>query len=324
LTAGLVVGKMNVQFTERDGMKSTLGLLATLFAAITVPTLAWAADPATPATQSDAKATTQPAKTLTLDLGNKVTMKLVQIPAGKFLMGSPDSEQKEAAKSAAASGLKEEDVKKWFENESPQHEVTISKAYYMGIYDVTQEQYEQVMGKNPSQFKGAKNPVETVSWDDAREFCKKLSAKAGKTVQLPTEAQWEYACRAGTKTPFNTGETISTDQANYNGNYVYGNGAKGEYRQKTTPVGTFKPNAFGLYDMHGNVWQWCADRYDEKYYGNSPKADPTGPADGNARVLRGGSWCYNPLHCRSAFRYLSSPDYRFIIGFRVVVAEGVD
>ena len=285
---------------------------------------------AAPATQpgsvSAGGAATQPAKELTLDLGNKVTMKLVQIPAGKFLMGSPDAEQKEAAKSVAAAGVKEEDVRKWFANESPQHEVTISKPFYMGIYDVTQEQYEQVMGQNPSTVKGPQNPVETVSWDDAVEFCKKLSAKTGKTVVLPTEAQWEYACRAGTKTPFNTGETISTDQANYDGNSVYGNGVKGEYRQKTTPVGTFKPNAFGLYDMHGNVWQWCADRYDEKYYGNSPKADPTGPADGAARVLRGGSWGSYPRSCRSAYRCFSSPVYRSCFnGFRVVVSgSGLD
>ena len=286
---------------------------------------------AAPATQPGSVAAggaaTQPAKELTLDLGNKVTMKLVQIPAGNFLMGSPESEQKEAAKSAASPGLKEEDARKWFANESPQHEVTISKPFYMGIYDVTQEQYEQVMGQNPSTVKGPQNPVETVSWDDAVEFCKKLSAKTGKTVVLPTEAQWEYACRAGTKTPFNTGETISTDQANYDGNSVYGNGVKGEYRQKTTPVGTFKPNAFGLYDMHGNVWQWCADRYDGKYYGNSPKADPTGPADGAARVLRGGSWSSLPQFCRSAYRDFSSPVSRFNIryGFRVVVSgSGLD
>src|ERR1035437_3873380 len=139
---------------------------------------------AAPATQpgsvSVGGAATQPAKELTLDLGNKVTMKLVQIPAGKFLMGSPDAEQKEAAKSVAAVGLKEEDARKWFANESPQHEVTISKPFYMGVYDVTQEQYEQVMGKNPSNFKGAKNPVETVSWDDAVEFCKTLSKQTGK------------------------------------------------------------------------------------------------------------------------------------------------
>ena len=269
---------------------------------------------------------TQPAKELTLDLGNKVTMKLVLIPAGKFLMGSPDVEQKEAAKSAAAVGVKEEDARKLFANESPQHEVTISPGapgFYMGVYEVTQGQYEQVMGKNPSNFKGPQNPVDTVSWDDAVEFCKKLSAKTGKTVQLPTEAQWEYACRAGAKTPFNTGETISTDQANYNGNYTYGNGAKGEYRQKTTPVGSFKPNAFGLYDMHGNVWQWCADWYDEKYYGNSPKADPTGPADGQFRVLRGGSWISYPRSCRSAYRHYYYPVNRdYYLGFRVVVVSG--
>jgi formylglycine-generating enzyme required for sulfatase activity len=193
----------------------------------------------------------------------------------------------------------------------------------MGIYDVTQEQYQQVMGNNPSQFKGAQNPVEMVSWDDAADFCKKLSAKTGTVVQLPTEAQWEYACRAGTKAPFNTGETINTDQANFDGNYTYGNGAKGDYRQKTTTVGSFKPNAFGLYDMHGNVCQWCADWFEENYYGRSPKADPTGPADGTLRVLRGGSWNGRPWYCRSALRSGASPGARDGYGgFRVVV--GVD
>ena len=308
-------------------MKWTLILVALLFAGFVPPNLVQAADPVPPATQSENRATTRPAKTLTLDLGNKVTMKLVLIPAGKFLMGSPDTEQREAAKGEAAAGVKEEDARKWFANESPQHEVTISKPFYMGVYDVTQEQFEQVMGKNPSPFKGANNPVDWVSSDDAVEFCKKLSAKTGKTVQLPTEAQWEYACRAETKTPFNTGETISTDQANYNGNYVYGNGAKGEYREKTTPVGTFKPNTFGLYDMHGNVWQWCADWYDEKYYGNSPKADPTGPANGNFRVLRGGSWDCNPQVCRSAYRCIGVThlgDRSSNVGFRVVSGSGLD
>ena len=227
-------------------------------------------------------------------------MKLALIPAGKFTMGSPDSEKDHQA------------------SEGPQHEVTISKPFYMGAYEVTQEQYEQIMGKNPSNFKGPQNPVETVSWDDAVAFCQALSRKTGRTVRLPTEAEWEYACRAGTTTPFNTGETISTDQANYDGNYIYGNGRKGEYRQKTIAVGSFKPNTFGLYDMHGNVWEWCSDW--DGSYANANAVDPQGPGSVSYRVLRGGSWNYNPQNWRSAYRVRDDPDYRFSnYGFRVSV-----
>jgi formylglycine-generating enzyme required for sulfatase activity len=239
---------------------------------------------------------------LTLDLGNKVTMKLVLIPAGKFLMGSPKDEKGRS------------------EDEGPQHEVEISKPFYMGIYTATQEQYEKVMGKNPSEFKGTSNPVETVSWDDAVDFCKALSKETGKTVRLPTEAEWEYACRAGTTTPFNTGNTISTDEANYKGNDAYGDGKKGEFRQKTTPVGSFKKNAFALHDMHGNVAEWCADLYDSNYYANSPKIDPQGPNNGPLRVARGGGWNDGPLFCRSAARVWCAPTLRYAyLGFRVVV-----
>ena len=244
------------------------------------------------------------AKELTLDLGNNVTMRLALVPAGKFLMGSPKDERERAA-------------------DETQHEVAISKPFHMGIHTVTQEQYKQVMGKNPSHFKGAKNPVETVSWVDAAEFCKNLSQTTGKTLVPPTEAQWEYACRAGTTTPFNTGEIINTAQANYCGNHVYGNGQKGKYREATVAVGSFKPNAFGLYDMHGNLWQWCADWHGEDYYVNSPKTDPPGPATGQSRVLRGGSWNLHPRYCRSAFRGWVEPDLRsFYIGFRVVALPG--
>jgi formylglycine-generating enzyme required for sulfatase activity len=233
---------------------------------------------------------------------NSIGMKLVRIPAGEFLMGSPEME-------------KDRD-----QIEGPQHKVKITKPFYLGITTVTQEQWRVVMGTNPSAFKGDKLPVERVSWYDCQDFLKKLSAKDGKTYRLPTEAEWEYACRAGTTTPFNTGETINTDQANYDGNHIYGSGEKGVYREKTTPVGTFKPNAWGLYDMHGNVWQWCEDWYDEDYYKNSPVADPIGPAQGANRVLRGGSWCGVPNYCRSAFRYCRIPSYDVNFpGFRVVL-----
>jgi len=203
------------------------------------------------------------------------------------------------------------------ENEG-QHNVTISKPFYMGIYPVTQEQYEQAMGKNPSCFKGKTNPVEMVSWDDAVKFCKALSRTTGRSVRLPTEAEWEYACRAGTTTPFNTGNTISTDQANYQGDSIFGYAKKGLFRAKTTPVDNFKPNAWGIFDMHGNVFQWCSDWADD--YAKSPNTDPQGPKEGKYRIMRGGSWNFTAVGCRSASRDCVKADSRqWFIGFRVVV-----
>ena len=252
-------------------------------------------------------------KEITLDLGNNISMKLILIPAGKFTMGSPDGEKDHQA------------------DESPQREVTISKPFYMGVYEVTQEQYEQVIGKNPSSFKGAQNPVETVSWDEAVDFCKKLSQKTGKTVSLPTEAQWEYACRAGSKTRFSFGDADGDlckygnycDQSNTSG-YSWQDKDHNDGHDKTAPVGSFKPNAFGLYDMHGNVWEWCSDWYADSY-ANAKNQDPQGPDSGTLRVLRGGGWGYVPLYCRSAFRIRCNPVYRYhYVGFRVVVLSGMD
>jgi formylglycine-generating enzyme required for sulfatase activity len=203
----------------------------------------------------------------------------------------------------------------------------------MGVYEVTQEQYKAIMDKNPSNFKGAKNPVEWVSWDDAVEFCKKLSAKTGKTVRLPTEAEWEYACRAGTKTRFSFGDA-DADLHKY-GNYCDKSNTDGlewqdkehnDGHDKTAPVGSYKPNAWGLYDMHGNVWEWCDDWYADSYV-NAGTRDPQGSASGNLRVLRGGGWYFYPRDCRSAGRFRSDPGDRFVgIGFRVVSvgAVGVD
>jgi len=248
-----------------------------------------------------------------LDLGNNVKMRLVLIPAGKFMMGSPATE--------AGRGSEE----------GPQHEVTISKPFYMGVFEVTQEQYEQVMGVNPSSFKGAKNPVENVSWDDAVEFCQKLSARTGKRVMLPTEAQWEYACRAGTTTAFHTGDVLKPGQANavfaqiskpgvWDAIMAWVGESSAQKTTQTRPAGSFPPNGFGLYGMHGNVWEWCSDWYDGDYYANSPKTDPQGPEGGSYRVLRGGCWDSSPAVCRSAYRLWSSPDSRyFVIGFRVSV-----
>jgi len=254
------------------------------------------------------------AKKLTLNLGKGVTIKLALIPAGKFMMGTPAGEKDRR------------------NDEGPQREVTISKPFYMGIYEVTQEQYEQVMGTNPSKYKGKQNPVLDVSWSDALEFCRKLSQNTGKTVRLPTEAEWEHACRAGTKTRFSFGDD-AVDLHNY-GNYcdksntahcAWQDKAHNDGHDKEAPVGSFKPNAFGLYDMHGNAWEWCADWYDGKYYANANNRDPAGPDSGTQRVLRGGGCNDDPRNCRSACRGRYFPDFRGLFqGFRVVVVPGVD
>ncbi len=217
-----------------------------------------------------------------VDLGGGVTMELVWIPPGTFVMGSPDTEQPRGM------------------DESPLHEVTISRSFWLGKYEVTQEQWETVMWHNPSHFEGDKNlPVESVSWNDCQEFIRKLNERAGGGFRLPTEAEWEYACRAGSRTPFHFGKTISTDQANYNGRIRYGDGPKGIHRRTTTPVGSFPANAWGLHDMHGNVWEWCSDWYGANYT-EQKETDPQGPSSGEFRVLRGGSWNDPPGYCRAA------------------------
>ena len=244
---------------------------------------------------------------LVLDLGGEVAMKLVLIPAGKFLMGSPaDEPQREP-------------------DEAPQRTVTISRPFHLGATEVTQPQYERVTGKNPSRFRGPDNPVDSVSWNDAVAFCRAVSDRVGRNVRLPTEAEWEYACRAGTTTPFYTGPTISTDQANYAGNYAYGPGKVGEFRKKTLPVGTFAPNPWGLYDMYGNVGEWCADWYGERYYEKTGDCtDPKGPVAGDHRALRGGPWSSPPAFCRSANRFRLRPDLSGeAYGLRVAVTLGV-
>lgn len=197
-------------------------------------------------------------------------------------------------------------------DEGPVRKVALTKPFYMGIYEVTQEQYNAVMGNNPSNFSGLKNPVETVSWNDAMKFCEKMSQVTKMKVTLPTEAQWEYACRAGSQTRFSFGDNDSglAEYAWYDAN----SGGK------TYPVGQKKPNKFGLYDMHGNVWEWCLDWY-QNSYSKLNSQNPNGPTNGSYRVLRGGCWISNANYCRSTVRSRSLPGNRLIYyGFRVVLS----
>jgi formylglycine-generating enzyme required for sulfatase activity len=245
---------------------------------------------------------------------------MVRINGGTFAMGSPANEP----------GRRD--------NEGPQHYVTVS-SFYMGKYEVTQREYQEVMGTNPSNFKGDNLPVEQVSWFDAVEYCNKRSQREGLTpaytisgsgdnrtvtwnrsangYRLPTEAEWEYACRAGTTSPFSTGNNITTSQANYDGNYPYNNNAKGTYREKTTTVGSFAPNAWGLHDMHGNVREWCWDWFGN--YASGSQTDPTGASSGSFRVSRGGGWNNSAQNVRSADRHGFTPSSRtYHPGFRVL------
>ncbi|MBD2431470.1 MULTISPECIES: bifunctional serine/threonine-protein kinase/formylglycine-generating enzyme family protein [Fischerella] len=239
------------------------------------------------------------------NLGKGVILEMVQIPGGNFMMGSTQGEGKNS--------------------EKPQHTVTL-KPFFMGKYPITQEQWKAVMGNNPSRFKGAKRPVESVSWNHAVTFCKRLSQTTGKTYRLPSEAEWEYACRAGTTTPFHFGETMTTELANFNGNGTYASEPKGNYCNETTLVGSFPANPFGLYDMHGNVWEWCQDYWHDNYQ--------NAPTDGSAwltqgffgrifadfSLLRGGSWYCEPNNCRSATRHKQAPNSCFIsVGFRLAL-----
>ena len=238
-------------------------------------------------------------------LKNSIGMEFASIPAGKFLMGSPETE------------------KERFQDET-QHEVSLTQGFRIGVYKVTQAQYEQVMGKNPSLHKGATLPVETVSYDDALAFCKKLSdlpaeKAAGRKYKLPTEAEWEYCCRAGTSTPFHFGNELNGTQANCDGTFPYGTTKQGPYLKKTSPVGSYPANAWGLHDMHGNVYEWCQD-----WYGDYPKdsiKDPQGSSSGEHRVLRGGSWYSGgACDCRAGERFRSSPDnYNLLCGFRLLL-----
>ena len=253
-----------------------------------------------------------------LDLGGGVELTLMLIPSGEFMMGSADED-------IDASDF-----------ERPQHSVKLSQ-FLMGATPVTQAQWRVAAGYDvenialkpePSNFEGDDLPVEQVNWEEVTEFCQRLSKRTGMIFQIPSEAQWEYACRAGTTTPFHFGETITTDLANFDGNKTYADALKGKYRKQTTDVGSFPPNAFGLYDMHGNVREWCQDTWLENY--NDAPADGSAwvdDGDDSNRVLRGGSWDDIPRNCRSASRNFdwADRDYGLItVGFRVVCGVGRD
>lgn len=251
----------------------------------------------------------------TEQLPGDIGLDMVLIPSGTFEMGSPPDEPERE------------------NHEGPQHTVTVPQ-FCMGRYPITQAQWKAVsslpkqnqsLKPNPSEFKGGKRPVERVTWHDAREFCDRLTAYTGRKYQLPSEAEWEYACRAGTNTPFYFGQTLTTELVNYNGKYIYNGGLNGKNRKRTTPVDEFKyANAFGLWDMHGNVYEWCSDHYHDSYE-NAPIDASRRLADSVTKdieifhVLRGGAWFKAPAHCRSACR-LSCDPFSIVLnpGFRVV------
>ena len=223
---------------------------------------------------------------------SSISYQMVYISPGTFIMGSPTSEVDRHI------------------NET-QHQVTLTKGFYLGISEVTQEQWRTIVGNNPSWFAtcGDNCPVEQVSWNDCQEFIEKLNQQEGSDkYRLPTEAEWEYACRAGTNTPFYFGTCLTTDQANYNGNYPYSGCAQGVYRNASISVKSFSPNAWGLYDMHGNVHEWCQDWIATSYPSGDAVSDPYGPLSGSERVLRGGYWGYYASECRSARRGGYLPD----------------
>jgi len=258
-----------------------------------------------------------PGEEMTVDLGGGVVLEMIWIPGGSFIMGSPSSELSRS-------------------DDERQHRVTLSRGFWMGKYEVTQAQWSHVMGSNPSSFKGASNPVENVSWRDCRSFIQHLNHLSARlkdagdpragTFRFPTEAEWEYACRAGTMSPFHYGNDLDASMANFAGDYPYGGALKGENRKQTIPVGSFAPNRWGLYDMHGNVAEWCQDkyaRYDTKNNAIDPEGSKTGGST-TARVYRGGGWINSGGFCRSAIRSRLAPSeffYLNYLGLRLVMTN---
>jgi formylglycine-generating enzyme required for sulfatase activity len=253
-------------------------------------------------------------------LKNSLGMPFSLVPAGHFLMGAPEGEPPRET------------------SEGPVHRVEITWPFYLGVYQVTQREYQAVTGTNPSHFAasgaGADSvegldtgsfPVEMVSWTEAVSFCKKLSAlpgekSAGRVYRLPTEAEWEYACRGAgvSSTATHLGNALSARVANFDGNHPCGGGERGVYLERPTPVGSYLPNVLGLYDMHGNIYEWCNDWHGARWYARGAVRDPRGPARGSGRVLRGGSWFSPGSSCRAAYRGSDSPGcHSYIIGFRL-------
>ena len=241
------------------------------------------------------------ASCLTQTLNPEISLDLMLIPGGTFMMGDG----------------------RHHPDEQPIHQVTVP-SFYIGKYAITQAQYRSVLGDNLDVGVGADYPIDQINWHDALAFCSKLSQQTGREYMLPTESQWEYACRAHTATNFHYGDTITPDLVNYNGEYPYQGAPIGQNRAQATPVGTFPPNRFGLYDMHGNVWEWCLDPYQPNYQtapsDGSAVADSSSLASNSKRVMRGGAWDYVAKGCRSAVRCSLDPDLRLAgCGFRVVL-----
>lgn len=253
---------------------------------------------------------------------NSVGMRLALIPSGTFQMGSPAEEEGR------------------FDDEGPWHKVEITRAFYLGVFPVTQAEYQKVTGTNPSWFSATGGgkvevrgldtrpfPVEQVSWEEAADFCRRLTEQdknrpSGHEYRLPREAEWEYGCRGGavSSQPFHVGASLTSTQANFDGTDPYGGAEIGLYLKRTCPVGSFPPNAWGLYDLHGNVFEWCSDWYGEGYYGTSPRRDSPWPPEGRSRVIRGGGWDCSGRRCRSAYRSGYVPGVRYVnLGFRVAL-----
>ncbi|MGH9832697.1 MAG: SUMF1/EgtB/PvdO family nonheme iron enzyme [Blastocatellia bacterium] len=258
------------------------------------------------------------------DLGGGVKLEMVEIAGGEFWMGSTDADAQAAFNDAKRYWKDAE--QQWYTRETPRHRVAVS-SFFMGKHPVTQAQWMEVMGNLPEisdDLRGDDRPVVMVSWEEAVEFCRELSRRTKRQYRLPTEAEWEYACRAGTNTPFAFGQNINPEVVNYAGSQPYGSASQGTYRQKTVPVGSLGvANVFGLYDMHGNVWEWCSDWYSSSYYEECRKqgmvTDPQGPATGSDRVYRGGGWYFHAVLCRSAYRINDAPGFRDDgVGFRLV------
>ncbi len=262
------------------------------------------------------------------DLGNGVTLDMVYILGGEFLMGTAEADWEAVIREYTRHGASQANAEMWVGWEMPQHRVVVPP-FFMGKTTVTQSQWRQVaqlpkidrdLDADPAHFKGANRPVEQVSWQEAVEFCARLSRQTGRAYRLPSEAEWEYACRAGTTTPFHFGATITADLVNCDAQYPYGNAPNGKYREQTVEVTNLSPNGFGLYELHGNVREWCADHWHESYQG-APNDGTAwlGKNDNQLRVHRGGSWLNAPKSCRSADRNGFMLDFcTAIIGFRLV------